>query len=101
MIHGPFSCLIDVLFRPIYIENYVWFFKYSLNFRAHALQFELNKVGYTEFAKFRLQRMSSKIERAFEKMNKPCFLSLFDQIQLQREFFPFFLRTFFQNNLYP
>ena len=32
-----------------------------------------NKVGYTNFAKFRLQSMSSKIERAFEKINEPCF----------------------------
>ena len=62
LIYGPFSCLIDVLFGPILMEKYVRFFKYSLNFRAHALQFELNKVAYTNFAKFRLQSMSSKIE---------------------------------------
>ena len=73
LIYGPYSCLIDVLFGPILMENFVRFFKCSLNFRAHALQFELNKVGYTSFAKFRLQSMSSKIERAFEKTNIPCF----------------------------
>ena len=73
LIYGPFSCLIDVLFGPILMENYVRFFKCSLNFRAHALQFELNKVEYTNFAKFQLQSMSSKIEGAFEKTNKQCF----------------------------
>ena len=62
LIYGPYSCLIDVLFGPILMENFVRFFKCSLNFRAHALQFELNKDGYTSFAKFRLQSMSSKIE---------------------------------------
>jgi len=52
LIHGPFSCLIYVLFGPILMENYVRFFKCLLNFRAHALQFELNKVEITNFAKF-------------------------------------------------
>ena len=59
-------CLIDVLFGPILMENYVCFFKCLLNFWAYALQLELNRVGYTNFAKFRLQSMRSKIERAFE-----------------------------------
>ena len=44
LIYGPFSCLIDVLFCPILMENYVRFFKCSLNFRAHALQFELKNL---------------------------------------------------------
>ena len=43
------------------------FFKRLLNFRAHALQLELNKFSISNFAMFRLQSMSSKIERAFEK----------------------------------
>ena len=34
----------------------------------HALQSELNKVSISNFNKFRLQSLSSKIERAFEKM---------------------------------
>ena len=42
-------------------------FKCSLNFRAHALQSELNKVSISNFVKFQLQRISSKIERAFHK----------------------------------
>ena len=42
-------------------------FKRSLNFRAHALQSKLNKVSISNFVKFRLQSMSSKIERAIEK----------------------------------
>ena len=46
------------------------FFKCSLNFRAHALQSELNKVSISNFVKFRLQSMSSKMEQAFEKMTK-------------------------------
>ena len=46
------------------------FFKCSLNFRAHALQLELNKVSGSNFVKFRLQNMSSKIEQAFEKTTK-------------------------------
>ena len=40
------------------------------NFRAHALQSELNKVSISNFVKFRLQSMSSKIEQAFEKTTK-------------------------------
>ena len=74
LIYGPYSCLIDVLFGPILMESFVSFFKCSLNFRAHALPFELNKVGYTNFAKFRLQRMSSKIEQAFEKRTNHIFV---------------------------
>ena len=49
---------------------FVVFFKGSLNFRAHALQSELNKGIISSFVKFRLQSMSSKIERAFEKTTK-------------------------------
>ena len=48
---------------------FVRFFKCSLNFRAHALQLELSKVSISNFVKFELQSMSSKIERAFEKTN--------------------------------
>ena len=44
LIYGPYSCLIVVLFGPILMENFVRFFKCSVNFRAHALRFELNKV---------------------------------------------------------
>ena len=49
------------------------FFKSLLNFRAQASQSEHNKVSYTNFVKFRLQSMSLKIERAFEKMTKNVF----------------------------
>ena len=83
LIYGPFSWLIYVLFGPILMGNYVCFFRMLAYFRGHALQFELNKVGYTNFAKFRLQSMSSKFEWAFKKTNKLCFLSSFYQIQLQ------------------
>ena len=44
LMYSPFSCLIAVLFGPILLENCVVFFKSSLNFKAHALQMELNKV---------------------------------------------------------
>ena len=43
------------------------FFKCSLKFWAHALHPELNKVWYTDFVKFRLQSMSSKVEQAYKK----------------------------------
>ena len=81
LIYGPFSCLKNVFFGHILMENYVCSFKCSLNFRAHSLPSEPNKVVYTNFAKFQLQSMSSKIGRAFEKTNKSCFLSSFCQLQ--------------------
>ena len=98
LIYGPFSCLIDVLVGTILIENYVWFFKCSLNFRAHALQIELNKVGYNNFAKFRLQSMSSKIEQAFKKTNKPCFYLHITKFNLNIIFFLPFFQLFFLIN---
>ena len=52
------------------IKAYFVIFKCSLNFRAHALQSELNNVSILNFVKFLLQSMSSKIEQAFEKTAK-------------------------------
>ena len=101
LIYGPFSCLIYGLFGPILMENYVRFFKCSLNFKAYALQFELNKVEYTNFAKFQLQSMSSKIEGAFEKTNKQCFYLHFTKSNLNIIFFGFSHKLFFLNNSYP
>ena len=46
------------------------FFKGLLNYRGHTLQSELKKVSISNFGKFRLQSMSSKIEQAFEKTTK-------------------------------
>ena len=46
------------------------FFNSLFNFRAHALQSELDKVGIYNFVKFRLQSMRSKIKQAFEKNYK-------------------------------
>ena len=83
LVYGSYSCLIDGLFGPILMENLVCFFNCSLNFQAHALQFELTKVGYTNFAKFLLQSMSSKIKQAFEKNDQTMFLSLFSQFKLK------------------
>ena len=47
-------------------------FKCSLNYRAHALQSELNKVSIilSNFVRFRLQSMSSKIKQAIKKITK-------------------------------
>ena len=49
------------------------FIKGSLNFRAHALQSELNKFSIWNFVRFWLQSMSSKIKWAFEKTTKNVF----------------------------
>ena len=49
---------------------FVVFFKGLLNFRADALQSELNKVSLSNFVKFQLQTMSFKIGPAFEKTTK-------------------------------
>ena len=49
---------------------FVYFFECLLNLWAHALQSELNKVTKSNFVKFQYQTMISKIERAFEKINK-------------------------------
>ena len=64
-------------FWPYLYTRFCPFFKCLINFRAYALQCKHNKVGYTNFVKFRLQSIRSKIERAFEKRKKKCFLSSF------------------------
>ena len=46
------------------------FFNSLFNFRAHALQSELDKVSIYNFIKFRFQSMRSKIKQAFEKNDK-------------------------------
>ena len=46
------------------------FFKYSFIRRVGAVIFELNEVSISNFVRFQLQSMSSKIERAFEKITK-------------------------------
>ena len=43
------------------------FFKYSLNKRDGADIFEIDEVRISNFVKFRLESMSSKIKRAFKK----------------------------------
>ena len=96
LIYGPYSGLIDVLFGPILMENFVCFFKCLLNFRAHALRYVHNKVGYTNFAKIRLQSMSSKIEQAFEKRTKYVFVFILPTPTLLL-FFLHFLTKFKKN----
>ena len=100
LIYGSYKYLIDVLFGPILMGNFVCFFKCLLNFRAHALQSELNKVGYTNFVKLRLQSMSFKIERAFEKRKKPCCCLHFANF-IFRILFLYFLFNVFFNISYP
>ena len=51
-------------------KTYFVVFQILAQFKAHALQSELNKVGICNFVYFRLHGMSFKIERAFEKITK-------------------------------
>ena len=51
-------------------KSWSWQNECSLDFRALALQFELNKVSIFNHVKFKLQNMSFKIERAFEITTK-------------------------------
>ncbi len=53
-----------------YNKKCVFLVIFTLNFRAHDLQSELNKIGYTNFVKFGLQSISSEIERVFEAFVK-------------------------------
>ena len=99
-IYGPFSCLIIVLFGLIFMDNFVILFKCSLNFRAYALKLKLNKAGYTNFAKFRLQNMSSKIERAFEKMTKYVFVFILPSPTFTSNFRQFHINFRKKNILY-
>ena len=75
---------------PYFYGKFCIFFKCSLNLRVHALQSELNKVKYTNFGKFQLQRMTLKIEQAFVKMTKYIFVFILATPTLT-SFFP---RTF-------
>ena len=104
LIYGPFSCLVDVLFGPILMENYVCFFKCSLNFIAHALQSEQSITSISNSVKFKLESMSSKIEGAFEKTNKQCFYLHFTKSNLTVIFFGFahklFLKIIHIHNLH-
>ena len=60
-------------FWPYFDGNFVCFSNAcSILELMAALQLELNKVGYTNFVKFLLQSISSKIKREFEKTNIPC-----------------------------
>ena len=87
---------VNIRFGKMKIKTwFVCFFKCSLNFRAHALQFELNNVGYTNFAKFQLQIISFKIGQAFEKTNKPCFYLHFSNLNFKIFFSAFSLYLFF------
>ena len=72
------------------------FFKCSRNFRAHALQSELNKVWYDNFVKFRLQTMISQIERAFKKTTKYFIVFILPTTSLP-SFFLHFLFNFRKN----
>ena len=43
---------------------------------AHALQSKLNKVSISNFVKFRLLSMSSKMRQAFEKKKKKIHINM-------------------------
>ena len=95
MIYGPFSCLINVLFGHTFMASFV-FFKYSLHFKTHALQWEPIKVAYTNFGKFQLRKIL-----VFEGRNAQFFTVL----PFLRLFFifcfvfgPFYLRKTFEHN---
>ena len=79
-----------VFLGPIVMGNFVIFLKSSLNFRAHELQLELNKVGFSNLVNFGFQSMSCKIEQAFEKMTKYVFCLHF----VNSSFNIIFLHTF-------
>ena len=49
---------------------FVCFFKFSFLKRVCAVIFELVGVSTYNFVKFQFQRMTLKIERVFEKINK-------------------------------
>ena len=71
-------------------------FPYTVpNFRAHALKFELNKVGYTNYVKFRMQSMSFKFERAFEKTTKYVLFFIFTNSDFNVIFLPFFSHYYY------
>ena len=91
LIYGPFSCQIKVHLDLFYgkFSNY---FKSSLNFTDQSLQSELTKIRYTNFVKFRLPRMSFKIEQAFGKMTKKCFCLHFGNSNFNVIFFCTFLK---------
>ena len=52
LIYASFSYLNRCPFWPYFDGFFFFFFKCSLTFRAYALQFELNKAGYTNLANF-------------------------------------------------
>ena len=70
------------------------------NFRAHALKFKHNKVEYTNYVKFRMQSMSFKTERAFEKTIKYVLFFIFTNSNFNLIFYRFFPLFFFYNS-YP
>ena len=58
---------VNVEVGRIKTKHFLSFFKCLLNFRANALQSKTYKVSISNFVKFILLRISSKIRRAFEK----------------------------------
>ena len=77
-------------FLTLFWWKILHFFKSLLKFRAHTFQSELNKVGYTNFSKFWLQSISSKIEQVFKKRReKKCFCLHFANSNYNIIFFHF------------
>ena len=96
--YGLYSCLIDVIFGPILMENCVFFLSNS----SSILKLMLCNTNITklDILTFRLQKMSSKIEQAFEKNKQTMFLSSFCQFHLKSIFFSIFSIPFSLNILY-
>ena len=65
LLHGPFVQFLT--------QDFVCFFKYSLNFQGHAPKFELYKVWHAYFVEFKYECTNPQNEWAFENTNKPCF----------------------------
>ena len=72
LIYGPFSCLINVLFGPIFMENFVIFSNARTILELMLCNGNLTKLDILTL--FRLQSLSSKIEQAFEKITKYVFV---------------------------
>ena len=94
LIYGHYRRIIDVFFDPILIENLVCFFKCSLNFRAHALQSELNKDEYTNFLGSDCRAWGLKLSEHLKKRTNNFFVFIL-QIPTLGSFFRTFSFTFF------
>ena len=90
MVH--FSCLIIVIFSLISMEIFVVFSNARSILELMLCNRNLTKFEYSNFVKFRLQSMSYKIKRAFEKTTKYVFVFI-----LPTPYLPWFFLHFLLN----